>query len=224
MKKMLFISLLIAFLSVQVHGQSLTLGVKAGPTVSGMLYSKSTPKTGHRLGFTAGVNLLKPITDNKQLGAEFIYDQRGFSDKYTFTNIIGESLGIVKLTYLFDYIALPCYVRFHKSKEIKWFLDLGLYPSVMILARTEYPSTNAINNIGPRKKNKMKPFPDELRRFDVGALIGGGVQFKIKEDTSIDLNLRYTNGLISAFDKLIFAQPMLINSLNFSIGVNYAIK
>lgn len=223
MKKLLFISLFITFLFGQVYGQTLTLGVKAGPTVSGLLYSDS-PKTGHRFGFSAGVSLLKPISDNKQLGVELIYDQRGYSDQIAFTNIEGAYAGILKFTFLFDYIALPCYVRFHSSKDVQWFLDLGVSPSYLISTRIESHSVDLNGNIGPLTKVKFDPYPFNLRRFDFSALVGGGVQFKIIDNTTIELNLRYTNGLISLYDKGLFGQYMLINSLNFSVGVNYRIK
>ncbi len=224
MKRLIIASLLLSFLSVQVYCQKKTIGVKAGPTVSGLLYSDFSPPAGHRLGFTAGVSLLKPISDRTTLGAELIYDQRGYGDQYTFTNLIGEPLHIVKYTYLLDYLALPCYVRFHKPNGFKWFLDLGMYPSYMISAKIKSPVYDAHGFGGAIEKYKIDPFPSFMRRFDVGALIGGGVQFSVNDKTTLDLNLRYTNGLISVFTKSFYGYYSLINSLNFTMGLNYKIK
>ncbi|MBV2247374.1 MAG: PorT family protein [Lentimicrobium sp.] len=224
MRKLLLTFLLIPLLYGQVSGQELIVGIKGGPVVSGLLYSNFTPKTGHRLGFSAGISLLKPISAHKDLGVELMYDQRGYSDQFTYTNLLGEIIGTFEYTYLFDYIALPCYVRFQTSKDIKWFLDLGLSPSYMISARTRSHTMDFDGNKGPQRKYKFDPDPFYMSRFDIAALIGGGVQFKIRDNIAIDLNLRYTNGLLSIFDRGLFEQYMLINSLNFSVGANYTIK
>ena len=224
MKRLIFSFLFLIFLIGQVYCQSLTVGVKGGPTVSGILYSKFSPPAGHKFGFHAGVGLLKSISAHVDLGTEFMYEQRGYSQQYIYTNPQGEVMGNLNVTYLFDYIALPFYVRFHTSKNIQLFLDLGLYPSYMVSARAISPRIDENGDLGPRKKYKMDPFPSELKRFDFGALIGGGVEFKIRANTILNLNLRYNNGLISAFDKLIYNQNMFLNSLNFSIGLNYKIS
>ena len=223
MRKPIFISLFLTFLfSGQVYCQGITVGVKGGPTVSGILYSKYSPPTGKRFGFIAGVGLLKSISDNIALGVELNYEQKGYGDQYTFTDTDGNVISRENVTFLFDYLTLPCYVRFHTSKSINWFLDIGMYPAYMASARAENPSFNSDGTLGPRKKYKISPRPPYMRDFEIGALIGGGMEFKIRENTTFNLSLRYANGLISVFDKGLFG-PMRIYSLSFSAGVNYKI-
>lgn len=224
MKKPIFISLfLIIMLSGQVFCQSLTVGVKGGPIVSGILPSKYSPPTDKRIGFVAGVGLLKSMSDNISLGAELNYEQKGYGDQYIYTDIEGNVLPRETLLFLFDYLTLPCYVRFHTLKSINWFLDIGMYPAYMISARVENPSMNSDGSLGPRKKYKMSPRSPYMRDFDIGALIGGGMEFKIRDNTTFNLNLRYNNGLISVFDKGLFG-PMRIYSLSFSAGLMYQLR
>lgn len=224
MKKPLLISVfLILLISSQVFCQSLTVGIKGGPIVSGVLPSKYSPPTVKRSGFVAGVSLLKSISDNIDLGIELNYEQKGYGDQYTFTDIDGNVISRENVTFLFDYLTLPCYVRFHTSKSINWFLDIGMYPAYMASAGEKNPTFNSDGTLGPRKKYKMSPRPSYMRDFDIGALIGGGMEFKIRENTTFNLNLRYANGLISVFDKGLFG-PMRIYSLSFSAGVMYQIR
>ena len=224
MKKRILISLFLTFLlSGQVFCQSLTVGVKGGPIVSGILPSKYSPPTDKRFGFVAGVGLLKSISDNIAMGVELNYEQKGYGDQFTLTDAEGNMLTTVKVTFLFDYVTLPCYVRFHTSKDIKWFLDIGMYPAYMVSARMGNRSVNSDGSLGPKKKYKLSPGPTYLHDFDIGVLIGGGMEFKIRDNMSFNLNLRYNNDLISVFDKGLFG-PMRIYSLSFSAGVNYKIR
>lgn len=224
MKNLILFSLFLAFLlSGQVFCQSLTVGVKGGPIVSGILPSKYSPPTDKRFGLVAGVGLLKSISDNIALGVELNYEQKGYGDQFTYTDAEGNVLSTVNVTFLFDYVTLPCYVRFHTSKDIKWFLDIGMNPAYMASARVENPSMNSDGSLGPKKKYKMSPRPTYLHDFDIGALIGGGMEFKIRENTNFNLNLRYNNGLISVFDKGLFG-PMRIYSLSFSAGLMYQLR
>lgn len=222
MKKLILSSLFFAFLfGEQIYSQNLTIGIKGGATVSGILYSNFSPVPEHRKGILAGVSLLDSISEHIDLGTELIFEQKGYIDHFTFTDPLGKPIGSIKSTFMFDYLVLPCYFRFHTSKGIQLFIDLGLYPSYSISTKVESP-IDSNGNIGPKVKSKIDP--DYLRHFDIGGIIGGGAEFKMNDNTTINLNLRYNNGFISIFEKQLFGQYMLMNSLNFSLGINYKIR
>lgn len=223
MKKLILSSLFLAFLlGEQIYAQNLTIGIKGGATISGILYSNSAPVPEHRKGILAGVSLLDSISEHIDFGTELIYEQKGYIDHFTYTDPLGKPIGTIKSTFMFDYLVLPCYFRFHTSKSIKLFIDLGLYPSYSISTKVASHTIDSNGNIGPKEKSKIDP--EYLRHFDIGGIIGGGVEFKMNDNTTINLNLRYNNGAISVFEKQIFGQYMLINSLNFSLGLNYKIR
>jgi len=223
MKRLIIAPLILVFMfSGKIYSQDLILGIKGGSTASGLLYSKFSPKPEHRLGFLFGISLLKSISPHVDIGTELIYEQKGYVDHITYTNQYSQVISIEQYIYKFNYMVLPCYIRIHTISKFQLFLNFGLYPAYLIKSTTDIPIIDPISGTITRKEIKFDaPY---LRHFDIGGLIGGGAEFKITDKLLIDLNLRYNNGFLSVMDKQLFDQYMLLNSLNFSLGLNYKIK
>lgn len=222
MKKLITETLIIMFVFVgKIYSQDLIIGIKGGSTTSGLLYSKFTPKPEHRYGFLSGISLLKSISSHVDLGIELIYEPKGYIDHITFTDQNDQEISTEQYIYKFNYMVLPCYISIHTVSKIQLFLNFGLYPAYLVKSMTDVPIMDP--NSGTIKRRESKFDSPYLRHFDIGGLIEGGAEFKITDKLLIDLNLRYNNGFLSVLDKQILDQYVLLNSLNFSLGLNYKI-
>ncbi len=70
-------------------GQNHHVGVRGGPNISNINPSNFTIQHEYRLGFSAGFSYEYLFKKHFWVGADFIYNQRGFTNKIIFTDDLG---------------------------------------------------------------------------------------------------------------------------------------
>lgn len=136
-----------------------------------------------RLGFLAGGSLDFPIDKVYSLNLELYYVKKGAKLDYAGTllgvpiDVKGDvGLGVVESAFLVK-------ARFLEG-ETHAILILG--PSVGYIMSTD---VSAASSVGVLSTN------DEINKFDIGAVVGAGIEFPLGINTRGSLNLRYGLGL-----------------------------
>lgn len=170
MKKVLVV--IFALVSLYTNAQKQFIGIKGGVSqTSTYSFDKPTfrfPESyqKNRTGFSGGITYEYFINNKFSLGADFIYNQRGY--------ISGE-LNYRKNLYTYDFLSIPIKAYYNYGKKIIGFVDLGFIPSILISAKSittfYYPREDKyISNV--TKVNKM---------FDFAGIAETGVGFKFKK-------------------------------------------
>lgn len=131
-KKFLTIILLIAGL-IEVHAQNRLLGVKVGPSIMDISPNNFNPNKDPRSGAAVGLGYEVLLKGDFSIGAEAIYNQRGFVNNYIVKNGFGNPTGEIHSNkFNYDYISLPLKVGKYVGKKIFGFGHIGIVPSILI--------------------------------------------------------------------------------------------
>jgi hypothetical protein len=185
----LFLSILISF-SFEIYSQKYYLGSKYGFSWNEVKSNGNligTPQKNFSTGLTFEV-----ITNKKlRLGAEILYEKRGFNLGYTviFNNF--EERLITNYHHQ-NYLSIPLKIGYQKGNKIFGYGDIGFVPAFNLKSTYKYPKTDSsFNVIGEATENEQL----EIRPFDLSALIDLGVGYSFTENISILSSLRIQNSL-----------------------------
>ena len=119
--------------------------------------------------------------------------------------------GNESINFSLQYIKIPLALKF-KTKEIgyfTYFAQIGLEAGVNVKANVSIDA----NNIDKEKVT------DEVKLFNAGYLIGGGVEYSIGGNTSIILGIQYENGFLDIIstteDKVVSPKITLLLGIMF---------
>ena len=173
--------LFLTITTITVSGQNRFIGFKGGAnrtnvTESNFFMKNRNYRTGLALGLTYDYIFKKYFS----VSADIIYNQRGFTNKIIFTDVLGIPTGINVITkFNYDYVATPLKVGFNYGKSVYGFANIGLTPSILVNAKTITPAIDLNGTIIPRETSNVT---GRVKKFDIGGLveIGGGYKFKGK--------------------------------------------
>jgi hypothetical protein len=149
---------------MQTFSQRLTIGPKLGINVSTLSNAEGAES---RVGLTGGGFLVYSIVKNFGVSADVLYSQQGAKS----------SEGGVTLDYKLDYLSIPILANV-------FFGELGdqLRPKIVL-----GPSLNFLLSSDPVDKS-------ELNSFDLSAIIGAGLNYRIGDRTWLNMDARYGIG------------------------------
>jgi opacity protein-like surface antigen len=199
--KKLFISIIVLLIASNIfsqNSQKISGGLFFAPGISWFVTDSKTVKSeGLKMNYSFGAIVDFNILDNFAINTGIAYNN--YHGKLSFPNgaydfkpdemqaknlFPGE-----KVTYSTDYISIPVSLK-GKTNEINYltyFLKIGIDPMINIRAKG--------------KIGDVKDFVDnEIKLFNVGWHVGGGVEWSLDGNTRLLLELLYTGG-ITDFDK-----------------------
>jgi hypothetical protein len=176
MKNILLIILTIA--TLKVAGQNHLIGVKGGVNSTNITSSNFISQSDSRTGLTAGLTYEFLFKKHFSIGADLIYNQRGFTNDLVFTDNLGNPTG-EKCTskFNYDYISLPIKTGFNIGTKLYGFTNIGVIPSLLVNAKTITPTFDTDAKF---TGNETFDVTNRVSKFDFAGLveIGGGYKFK----------------------------------------------
>ena len=176
MKKIFLIVLTIT--TLKVAGQNHIVGVKGGVNWTNISQNNFVSQHDNRTGLFAGLTYEYLFNKHFLIGADLIYNQRGFTNDIVFTDNLGNPTGekyTAKFNY--DYVSLPIKAGFNIGNKIYGFTNIGVVPSLLVDAKTISPT---FNTVGKVTGNETIDVTSRVTKFDFAGLaeIGGGYKFK----------------------------------------------
>lgn len=174
----LFAAALLMLAPSALAQQSMQFGARAG-------VSYATTRTnadidyGSTAGFVVGAFARMGLSENLFVQPELLFVQKGSS--YTFSGFGQEIEGTQKLNYL----ELPVLVRYQIPT------GASVTPAVFAGPAVAYKISESIN-AGEESQDS-----DDAKSFDVGVVVGGGVDIHAFDFGTLTADLRYTLGLMN---------------------------
>jgi hypothetical protein len=117
---------------LKVAGQNHLIGVKGGVNSTNITSSNFISQSDSRTGPTAGLTYEFLFKKHFSIGADLIYNQRGFTNDLVFTDNLGNPTGEkYTTTFDYDYVSLPIKTGFNIGTKAIWIYK---YRSNSILA------------------------------------------------------------------------------------------
>ncbi len=169
-----------SLLLLHATGQNHFLGIKGGESWTSNAMDNYKSGYGTISGLSGGFTYEYLIDKHFSLGADLIYDQRGFNLRDTLLNYSGNPNlrdQINKVDYLFNYISVPIKTGFNVGDNLYGFISLGLCPSILVDAKTK---TRMFNLDGTSIGSERGDVFEQMSKFDFAGIfeIGGGYKFK----------------------------------------------
>lgn len=221
-KKLYMVAAMIAFSTIMVKAQDLRFGIYVSPVISWFNTGISEVRNeGARTGFNFSVTVENYFSSNKAItGGLSIINSSGrlVSDDPTlfkfpnFTSVVAAGNPVI---YRIQYLSIPVGIKL-KTYEIgflTYFTDLGLDPKIVIRGRADIPS---IDIEGEKAMT-------EIKRFNLGYHIIGGVDYSLNGTISVILGLGFENNFLD-ITKDTGTQPDDRTShklLKFIFGINF---
>ena len=176
MKQIFLIILTIT--TLKVAGQNHLVGVKGGVNWTNITTSNFVNQHDFRTGISAGLTYEYLFKKHFSVGADLIYNQRGFTNDIVFTDNLGNPTGEKYTTkFNYDYVSLPIKTGFNIGNKFYGFTNIGVIPSLLVDAKTVSPT---FNTDGKVTGNETFDVTNRVSKFDLAGLIeiGGGYKFK----------------------------------------------
>lgn len=171
----LFLLIFIFVAAIKVNGQNHFIGVKGGlswTTARGNGF-KDDFRTKLTMGFTYDYFLKKHFS----IGADLLYDQRGFLyPDPPAAGIIGPNYYKMVTTRNYNYISVPLKVGFNYGEKIFGFANVCLVPSFLVkseIVTTRFNTDGSIRDIGISDRTGTSTQLDFSGLLEVG----GGYKF-----------------------------------------------
>lgn len=180
------------FLLLQVTGQNLFVGIKGGENWTSNLYRNSSTKNGFRTGFSGGLTYEYLLNSHFSIGADVIYDQRGFTYDIAFDDYQGNHR-TTTTNFDHDNLAFPVKVGLTTGKKIYSFANIGLSPSILLNAEKQL---NTADTEGKTVAIEEYDVTNSMQKFDMSALIEIGGGYKINDRFWLYTLLAYQRSFI----------------------------
>lgn len=206
---------------MKVAGQNQLIGVSAGMNFSNV--NSKDFVTHFRTGFTAGLNYEYLYKSNFSLGADLIYNQRGFINKIILTDESGFSTGEEYPTdFIYNYISVPLKVGFNSGDKVYVFSNIGIIPSFLLEAKTVLPRIDNDLNVTGYETFDLS---SNASNFDLGGLLEIGGGYKFKNGLWLYTSLTYQHSFTTISNREYLTNSTLRhNGALLSFGLKYALK
>jgi len=221
-KKFCIVAGMIAFTAAMVNAQDLRFGIYASPVISWFNTDISEVRNeGARAGFNFSVTLENYFSSNYALtGGLSIINSSGRivsedTTLFKFPNFTSEVAPGNPVIYRIRYLSIPAGIKL-KTNEIgflTYYADLGLDPKIVIRGRADIPS---VNIAGEKAMT-------EIKRFNIGYHLIGGIDYSLDGTTSLILGLGFESNFFD-ITKDTGTQPDDRTShkfLKFIFGINF---
>lgn len=170
--------IIVIIISLKVAGQTPLIGLKGGVNFPNITASNFITQSDPRKGLTAGLTYELLFEKDFSIGADLIYNQRGFTNDFVIFDDLGNpSDEKYKSKFNYDYISLPIKAGFNTGTKLYGFTNIGVIPSLLVDARSTLPT---FDSDAVFTGNKTFDVTELVSKFDFAGLLelGGGYKFK----------------------------------------------
>ncbi len=214
--------LFMMFIAISANGQNHIIGVKGGNNWTNVTATDFNTDLHNQTGITTGVSYNYIFKNHIIVGAEAIYDQRGFTSDITITDENGNPTG-QKPSRLFnyDYLTILLNVGFNYGNTFYSFANIGLTPAVLLDAMTETPEIILDDWTIPKERHNVTK---QVNKFDIGGIveIGGGYKFMDKFWPYVSFSYRHSFTTITNSDYY-SSSKIRHKGMAINIGLKYAL-
>ncbi len=157
------------------------------------------------------------LTNKKlRLGAEILYEKRGFNIGYAVI-LSNFDERLIRNYHHQHYVSIPLKIGYQKDDKIFTYGDVGLVPAFHVKSTFTYPKTDSsFNTIGEITENEQL----DIKPFDLGAMVDIGVGYHLTDNISIMSSLRLQNSLFefSKDYRMTHRAATVFLSLSYKLG------
>lgn len=206
----------------QEKERKISLGIHADPAVSWFSSDvKEVESDGARPGFCFGLVFNRYFTHNYSFSTGISLLNAGgrvVSSSETimsFPNTTHTVLADKPVTYKIQYLVIPIGLKLQTNQigYISYFTDLGLDPKIVLNGKVDIPSLDL----------KGENASEELKMFNMGYHITGGIEYSLGGSTAIILGLNFDNNFLDITkDNGVQPKDKLSQKIiSFKFGVNF---
>jgi hypothetical protein len=169
------LNLILVFISLAVNAQQHRIGVKGGAAFSNITTDIDFGNKTMRTGLIAGLTYEYAFLNKLYVGADVLYMQRGFVNKFQYIDQNAISISEYKSKYNFDYLSIPIKIGYSTGERYFMFAQLGVVTSYLVSAKYVAPPQFSIEGV----TGFVNDMTNDFERFDLGGVfeIGGGYKF-----------------------------------------------
>ena len=219
MKKAIII--ILTFTTLNVVGQNQLIGIKGSANLTNISSSDFLSETDYRAGFSGGLTYEYLFKKHITFGANIIYNQRGFTTKMDYTDMIGYSIGSDKVKFSYDYLSIPITTGYNSGNKLYSFANIGLIPSILVDSKT---SRTTIDTDGRILFSEVIDMTNYVSKFDLAGLIEIGGGYKFKKEYWLFSSIGYQQSFTTITNSEYFANSKIRhNGIIFTIGIKYVL-
>lgn len=202
MKHIIFVFLIVSAndLSAQKH----IIGVRGGTTTSNIISENPWMYKNENMNrIFGGVSYQYILNKNIYLGADLIYNQKGYSVPVVYTNDQGEVIKIAGyIDYKYDYLSLPLFLGFKVGNRLNAFAHLGLMPSHLVYAEVDNSNYNdPLIDMFQINSDITK----SVSKFDLTPIAELGIGFNFTDRIGLNVSATYHHSVTSITNDNYFA-------------------
>jgi len=219
MKRPIIILILLS-ISLLSQSQSFKLGFQASPQLTWMnssdnLILNDQSRLGIKYGIDADIYLFGVPRYSLNTGLFISYNS--FKTMYSLENpILVNNISLanpVSIKYKLNYIEIPFDIKLRSDQ----FYRLTYYG--------QFGITNLINISAKAESSDLKlsssDVSESIRMFEMGMIMGGGVEYDVGGNTALNFGIQYTNYFLDATSIKNLDEKTKFNSLRLVIGVMF---
>ncbi len=220
MKKTL-ITVSILILTINIFAQFHSVGIQGGLSLCNISSKEYFDDSEFKIGFVGGLKYEYLLSNKYLLGADLLFNQRGFIYVEHFYDNMGNSLGDHNLDFVYNYISLPIKFGFILGNRYKFIPKIGLQPSVLISAKVTTPEFKNGEIIG----DKTSIVTNNVSKFDLAGLLELEILYESNQNVSIFTSFSGTYSLTSFTNPEYMEQTKSRHyALTILVGLKYNIN
>ena len=210
---LLFIIVLAVF-TTKSYANEMVIGIQVGPTVTNVLGKNNIFKPKADIRYAAEFYFKYYISNKIAFRTGLGFEDKGYQFKNaTFTDPGGNPIGTGKFQHHLQYITIPVLAEFTFGKKVQPYINTGFYFGILAKAQ----------DISKFQSDKVKSDVTQyINRFDMGFVVGAGINVPIKEKFLFNIDIRNSIGFLRTNKNAnIFTNKRYNYSTAFNFGFAY---
>ena len=209
MKKGLLFAFATIIFYCRISAQSHTVGLNGGLSRNGVINYGYAVGQNQNNNFAVGINYEACTKMNIRLGAELLYDRRGFDLGYTVITTTGDYT--IKNQHHINYLSVPLKIGYQIGNRYFMFADVGICPSYKVKSTLTYPLIDSTgNSIGSKKEHL-----EDINNYDIGGFWDCGLGYNLYDKFSIVAVMRRQRSFWNFSDLYAMKHQFMTISLAF---------
>ena len=213
---------IVTITTLKVAGQNHFIGLKGGVNSTNITSSNFFSPTDSRKGLTAGLTYEYLFKKQCSVGADLIYNQRGFTSDVVFTDNLGNPTAEKSTTtFNYDYVSLPIKTGFNIGTKLYGFTNIGVIPSLLVDAKTTTPTFDADAKY---TGNETFDVTNRVSKFDFAGQVEIGGGYKLNGRYWLFTSFSYQYSFTTITNSEYCANSKIQhNGMNLTIGLKCAL-
>jgi len=205
--KVIVISIIVAVSLIgKLQAKELHMGLKGGLNIANFTGDEEFFVYKSKMGIILGGYVSYPINNSIVIQPELLYTMKGSERE-----VVG-----IRITESLNYLEIPILLKLMLVTEENMKLNLFLGPAVSVTlsakAKIDYPKD--VEDLG--FKDEEKDSSNYKKKYDIGIVIGGGIDF----NSGLVLDIRYGRGITKIGAKETYID-MYNSVISFMVGYRF---